>query len=94
MLCLFLTKMLITMTPHFWQQTQKYITKKLRKIIAIKVHIFGWQKWQNPAFLTKFLTKSSFFDEQKMTFLAAKSCGAYLLCTWTKAHMSRPMRPN
>jgi len=58
MLCLFLTKMLVTMTPHFWQQTDNYITEKLGKNVAIKVLIPGWR---NPAFLTKFLTKSVFW---------------------------------
>jgi len=56
------------MTLHSWQQNQYYITKKLGENVAIKVLILGWQKWQNPAFLTKFLTKSAFFDERKMTF--------------------------
>jgi len=44
MLCLFPTKMLVTVTLHFWQQNQTYITKKLGKNVAIKVFILGWQK--------------------------------------------------
>jgi len=63
MLRLLLTKKLVTMTLHSSQQTQDYITKKLSNSVAIKVLILSWQKWQNPAFLTKFLTKSAFFDE-------------------------------
>jgi len=59
MLCLVLTKMTVTRTPHFWQQTQNYI-KKLDKNAAIKVLIVGWQKWQNPVFKDFFLTKSAF----------------------------------
>jgi len=39
------------------------------------LHIMNRKKWQNPGFLTKFLTKSAFFAERKMTFLAAKSFG-------------------
>jgi len=34
------------------------------------------QKGHNLALLAKFLTKSAFFDERKMTFLATKSLGA------------------
>jgi len=36
MLRLFLTKMLVTMTQHFWQQTQNCTTKKLGENVAIK----------------------------------------------------------
>jgi len=64
--------MLVTMTLHFWQQTQNFITKKLDENVAIKVLILGWQKVQNPAFFMK----SAFFDERKMKYLAAKSFGA------------------
>jgi len=42
MLRLFLT-VILTMTQHFWQQTQNDITKKLGEHVAIKVLIFGWQ---------------------------------------------------
>jgi len=76
MLRLFLTKMLVTMTPHFRQQTQTYITKISGENIAIKVLVLGWQKWQTSAFLTKFLTKSVFL-RTKYDILAAKSFGAY-----------------
>ena len=31
---LFVTKMLVTMTPQFWQQTQNYTTKKLGENVA------------------------------------------------------------
>jgi len=72
MLRLFLTKMLVTMTALLVTNSE-LITKKLGENITIKVLIFRWQKWQNPAFLTKFLKKSVFFDKRKMTFLAAKS---------------------
>jgi len=33
---------------------------------------------QNSGFVARFLTKFSFFAERKMTFLAAKSFGAYV----------------
>jgi len=65
--------MLVTMTPHFYQQTQNYITKKLRKNVAIIVLILGWQKWQNAAFLTK-----SVFLTNECEILEEKSFGAYL----------------
>jgi len=42
--------MLVTMTPHLWQQTQNYITKRLGENVAIKILTLGWQKWQNAAF--------------------------------------------
>ena len=65
------------MTPHFWQQTQNYITTTLGENVAIEVLILGWQKWQNPAFFTIILMKCAFFDKRKMTLLVAKSFGAY-----------------
>jgi len=57
--------MSVTITPHFWQQTVNYITKKLRGNVAIKVLILGWQEWQNPASLTKIFTKSAFLTNEK-----------------------------
>jgi len=36
------------------------------------LHIMNRKKWENPGFLMK----SAFFDERKMTFVAAKSFGA------------------
>ena len=68
MLRLFLTKMLVTMSRHFWQQTQKYITKTSGKNIAIKVLILGWQKWQNLAFLMKY----AFFDRTNNDIFGSK----------------------
>ena len=65
------------MTPHFWQQTQNYITKKLGENVAIKILMLGWQKGHKPAFLTNIFTKSAFFEDRIMTFLAAKFFGAY-----------------
>ena len=41
------------MTPHFWQQTQNYITKNLGENVAINVLVFGWQE----------VAKSSIIDE-------------------------------
>jgi len=78
MLRLFLTEMLVTMTPKFLATNSEhnYATRKLGEDIAMEVLILCWQKWQNPAFLTKFLTKSAFLDKRKMTFLAVKSFGA------------------
>jgi len=37
MLRSFLTKMLVIMTQHFWQQTQNYITKKFGENVEINV---------------------------------------------------------
>jgi len=63
--------MLVTMTGHFWQQTQSCITKKSDENVAIKVYIV-LVKWQNPAFLTNILMKSALIDERTMTFLATE----------------------
>jgi len=65
MLRLFLTKTLVTTTPHFWQPTQNYITKKLGENVTAKSLYLVGEQWQNP----RLWTKSAFLNKRKMTFL-------------------------
>ena len=66
---LFLTKMLVTMTPYSWQQTENCITRELGENVAVKVLILVMASF-------RILTKSASFGERKMAVLSVKSFGA------------------
>ena len=68
MLRLFLTKMLVTMIPHSWQQTENHIAWKLGENVAIHVLIWNGKTLQDLGFLTKFLMKSAFLTNERWHF--------------------------
>jgi len=66
MLRLFLTKMSVTMTPQFWQQTQNYITKKYAKMLQQKSFCKNAKIQHFDEFFDKICC--FIFDEGEMTF--------------------------
>ena len=78
MLCLYLTKMLATITLHSQQPTHNYITtekirqKRCRNVLILEMAKIG--KMQH--FEQNFWKKSAFVDKRKITFLVAKFLGA------------------
>jgi len=67
MLHLFLTKTLGTTTPHSWQQTQNYITKKVDENVETKVLILCWQKTAKSRIFEEIFDEIRIFYEQKIT---------------------------
>ena len=72
---LFPTKMLVTMTRHFWQQTQNCITKKSDENVAIKVLILGWQNGRIQHFWLNFWRNLCFWGTKNEFF------GVKILCS-------------